>query len=178
MDPISLTHNTMDSINMDSNNIPHSTMDSGNIRHYIMDSTNIPHYGLYQYITLHYRLYQYTTLHYRLYQYTAWKRFRLNFTWLNLESGRSFCLEETVAVWPVSGFGWKPPLLTPSHLTSGLPPTWYVNRVRQSLAHCYFMLVWYDDILQYLMIRAYVSPNLEISPNEDLGWLYESGQNT
>ena len=45
----------------------------------------------------------------------------LRFIWINFEFGRNCRFEETVAVWPVSCFGWKPPLFIPSHLTSGLP---------------------------------------------------------
>ena len=65
-------------------------------------------------------------------------------TWVNFEFVRNFHLEETVAAWPVSCFRWKPPLLIPSHLTSGLPaPRWFVNKAPQSLAHCHASVVWW-----------------------------------
>ena len=55
---------------------------------------------------------------------------------MNFEFWRDFRLEETVEVWPVSCFGWKPPLLIPSYLTSGLPaPRRYVNKTPQSITH-------------------------------------------
>ena len=40
---------------------------------------------------------------------------KLNFIWASFEFGRNFRLDETMAVWPVSCFGWKPPVLIPSH---------------------------------------------------------------
>ena len=40
------------------------------------------------------------------------------------EFRRDFRLEETVAVWPVTCFGWKPPLLIPSHNSQHLDGTW------------------------------------------------------
>ena len=54
----------------------------------------------------------------------------------------SFRPEETVAVWPVSCFRWKPPLPTPSHSSGLLVPRWYVNNTPQSLAHCHASVVW------------------------------------
>ena len=68
----------------------------------------------------------------------------LSFTWVNFEFGRNFRHEQIVAVWPVSCFRWKPLLLIPSHLTSGLPgPRGYRNKVPQFLAHCHVSVVWW-----------------------------------
>ena len=45
-------------------------------------------------------------------------------------------------MWPVTCFGWKPPLIIPSH--KWLPaPRWYVNKAPQSLAHCHASVVWW-----------------------------------
>ena len=57
-------------------------------------------------------------------------------TWVNFKFVRSFCLEETMAVWPVTCFGWKPQLLIPDHFTSDLPTSrWQVKKAPYSLAH-------------------------------------------
>ena len=54
-------------------------------------------------------------------------------------------LEEIVALWPVSCFGWKPLLLIPSHFTSGLPlRRWYWTGRPSPLPIA--MLVWYPQI--------------------------------
>ena len=49
----------------------------------------------------------------------------------------------TMAVWPVGCFGWKPPLVTPGHLTSDLPTLYMVRKQKCSTPLPTDML-WYD----------------------------------
>ena len=64
-------------------------------------------------------------------------------------------------MWLVSYFGWKPPLLIPNHLTSGLPVSrWYVN-TRSTHSRPKPQTSWWRSVPK-LIPRSY--PSLENTP--------------